>query len=120
MKDLPLDWLIQPDRALPSPDLTLFLSISASEAAKRGGYGNERYEKEEIQMKVRRAFERVEQVFKGQVAIGGISQQAASGEWKTVDAGREREQVWEDVWREVKRVDEEVMRSGRDVGSLFV
>lgn len=122
VKDLPLDWLVQPDTALPAPDLTLFMSISASEAAKRGGYGNERYEKEEIQRKVRSAFARVEAVFNGELDVapprrGG--KDGKSGEWITIDAGRDRDQVWKDVWAEVERVDDEIRRSGRGVGTLF-
>lgn len=120
VKELPLDWLIQPDRALPSPDLTIFLSISASEAAKRGGYGNERYEKEEIQAKVRGAFQRVQKVFAGELTVGGTTAGVSSGEWKVIDAGRERDTVWRDVWAEVKRVDDDVQRSGRQVAKLFV
>lgn len=37
------DWLQTPDRGLPLPDLTLFLTLTAQEAARRGGYGEERY-----------------------------------------------------------------------------
>ncbi len=55
--DLSLDWAWQPEVGLPRPDLLLFLSISSEEAAKRGGYGEERYETDAMQSKVRRLFE---------------------------------------------------------------
>lgn len=41
---------------MPRPDICLFLSISAEEAAKRGGYGAERYENETMQTRVRELF----------------------------------------------------------------
>lgn len=41
---------------LPRPDLCLFLDISAEDAAKRGGYGDEKYEKKELQDRVRELF----------------------------------------------------------------
>ncbi len=55
--DLSLEWAWQPEVGLPRPDLLLFLSISSEEAAKRGGYGEERYETDAMQSKVRRLFE---------------------------------------------------------------
>ena len=55
--DLSLEWAWHPEVGLPRPDLLLFLSISSEEAAKRGGYGEERYETDAIQSKVRCLFE---------------------------------------------------------------
>jgi dTMP kinase len=55
--DLSLEWAWQPEVGLPRPDLLLFLSISSEEAAKRGGYGEERYETNAMQTKVRSLFE---------------------------------------------------------------
>jgi hypothetical protein len=54
---LSIDWCKAPDRGLPKPDLVLFLDVSAEVAKTRGGYGEERYEKEEFQARVRKAFE---------------------------------------------------------------
>ncbi|KAJ5992580.1 hypothetical protein N7451_008304 [Penicillium sp. IBT 35674x] len=53
---LSLKWAWQPEIGLPRPDICLFLSISAEEAAKRGGYGAERYENETMQTRVRELF----------------------------------------------------------------
>lgn len=51
-----LTWCRHPDENLPRPDLCLFLDISAEDAAKRGGWGEERYEKRELQDRVRKLF----------------------------------------------------------------
>ena len=57
--DLSLEWAWQPEVGLPRPDVLLFLSISSDEAAKRGGYGEERYETDSLQSKVKHMFERL-------------------------------------------------------------
>lgn len=54
--NLSLHWAWQPEVGLPRPDLCLFLSISPGEAAKRGGYGVERYETDSMQKRVRDLF----------------------------------------------------------------
>lgn len=54
--DLSLEWAWCMEVGLPKPDLVFFLDISSSDAAKRGGYGEERYEKEEMQARVRELF----------------------------------------------------------------
>lgn len=54
--NLSLHWAWQPEVGLPRPDLCLFLSISPEEAAKRGGYGVERYETDSMQKRVRDLF----------------------------------------------------------------
>ncbi|EGP84860.1 unnamed protein product [Zymoseptoria tritici ST99CH_1A5] len=51
-----LAWCRHPEIGLPRPDLCLFLDIAAEEAAKRGGFGTERYEKQELQDRVRDLF----------------------------------------------------------------
>merc|ERR1711973_776581 len=53
---LSLDWCKGPDRGLPQPDLVCFLDVSAAEAAQRGGFGEERYEKAEFQARVRKNY----------------------------------------------------------------
>ena len=54
--DLSLDWAWYPEIGLPQPDLVYFLDISSADAAKRGGYGEERYETEKMQTRVRSLF----------------------------------------------------------------
>jgi dTMP kinase len=54
--DLSLDWAWYPEIGLPRPDLVYFLNISSHDAAKRGGYGEERYETVKMQSRVRSLF----------------------------------------------------------------
>jgi dTMP kinase len=56
-KGLDLEWLKNPDRGLPRPDAVLYLDLSIEEAKKRGGYGEEVYEKEEVQRVVKSIYE---------------------------------------------------------------
>lgn len=79
---LSLDWAWQPEIGLPRPDLCLFLSISADEAAKRGGFGAERYENEAMQTRVRELFRNL---FERQQDIC------------TIDAGRSLDEVSQDL-----------------------
>lgn len=51
-----LTWCRKPDVNLPLPDQVIFLDIDPEEAAKRGGYGEERYEQKRMQEKVRETF----------------------------------------------------------------
>jgi dTMP kinase len=41
---------------LPRPDTCIFLDISAADAAKRGGFGAEKYENQQMQDRVRDLF----------------------------------------------------------------
>lgn len=79
---LPFDWCLSCDASLPAPDLTLFLTLSPAAAAQRGGYGAERYENEPLQARVKAAFEDIE---------------ARVRDWKTVDADKSEDEVWEQV-----------------------
>jgi len=83
-KGLPYDWCIAPDVGLPAPDLVLFLDISPDAAKSRGGYGEERYEKEEMQQRVREIFKRLGDDF--------------GSKWITVDAGGSSETVENAIW----------------------
>ena len=55
-KGLDLEWCKNPDRGLPKPDLVLQLDVDEETAKKRGGFGEERYEKVEFQRQVRRLY----------------------------------------------------------------
>jgi len=86
---LTYEWCRAPDVSLPAPDLTIFLDISPELAAKqREGYGGERYEKLEMQARVREVF-------------GRIGKEMGTEKWVTIDAGRTREEVEEDIWEKV-------------------
>ncbi|KAF9564922.1 thymidylate kinase [Agrocybe pediades] len=85
---LPFEWCRSPDIGLPAPDIVLFFDITPEKAQERGGYGEERYEKEEMQLRVRDSFHRIGREM-------GTT-------WVTIDAGRERDQVEQDVWKLVE------------------
>ncbi|KAG0692804.1 thymidylate kinase-domain-containing protein [Suillus ampliporus] len=103
-KGLPYEWCRAPEVGLPAPDLTLFLNISPEVAAARGGYGLERYEKEEVQKGVRQVFDK----------IGQTMGEESEGKWMVIDAGKSKEEVAEELWRVVKplvsRVDGPISR----------
>lgn len=54
--DLSLDWAWNPEVGLPKPDLLIYLDIPLEEAAKRGGYGQERYENAQLQSRAQVLF----------------------------------------------------------------
>jgi dTMP kinase len=53
---LPLSWARAPERGLPRPDAVVFLDLDEATAAARGGWGDEKYEKAEMQRRVRELF----------------------------------------------------------------
>jgi dTMP kinase len=93
-----LEWCRKPDVGLPRPDLCVFLDISAGDAAKRGGYGTEKYEKKEMQDRVRELFETLMQRKEGE-------------DFVRIDAGSSLDEVQtrvkEEVYRCIERVDSE-------------
>jgi dTMP kinase len=82
--NLTLDWAWYPEIGLPQPDLVYFLDISSAEAAKRGGYGEERYETEKMQTRVKSLFT---QLF---TRLPGVNVQI-------IDAGRSLDDVSHDI-----------------------
>ena len=56
-KGLAIEWCKAPDRGLPAPDRVLYLELPLDVAAARGGFGDERYEKAEMQAKVKALYE---------------------------------------------------------------
>lgn len=83
--DLSLDWCWSPEIGLPQPDLVLFLDISSDDAAKRGGYGEERYEQEAMQSKVRALFQLLF------LRLPGLNV-------KTINAGVSQQEVSDEIW----------------------
>ncbi|KAM6492602.1 thymidylate kinase [Amanita muscaria] len=86
-KGLPYEWCRSPEISLPAPDLTLFLDISPDQARERGGYGEERYEKEEMQTKVREIFKRM-----------GKEMAVIPPRWVNINAGLPVEDVTDNIW----------------------
>ena len=110
-----LPWCRAPDISLPAPDLTIFLDITPEHAKLRGGYGEERYEKEELQKGVREMFYRLEEEMASpEDDVDGNS----VGRWIVVDAGRERKTIAQELWQLVepltKGIDGDVARLWED------
>ncbi|TFY71270.1 hypothetical protein EVG20_g1716 [Dentipellis fragilis] len=95
-KGLPFEWCRAPDVSLPAPDLILFLDITPEKAKERGGYGEERYEKEETQRKVRQIFGRMAEETAAQY------EKSNHGRWVTIDASQSLEAVTADIWKVVE------------------
>lgn len=54
-KNIDRTWALSPDIGLPKPDLTIFLNLNNN--SDRSGFGDERYEVKEFQLKVKHQFE---------------------------------------------------------------
>ncbi|KAI0630743.1 thymidylate kinase [Trametes polyzona] len=84
------EWCRAPDIGLPAPDLTLFLDVSPEKAQARGGFGDERYERADMQERVQHVFERIG------VEMGDGSR------WFAVDADQEKEAVAQELWTRIE------------------
>lgn len=84
-KGLPFDWCKTPDVGLPKPDVVIFLDVTPEIAKERGGYGEERYEKEEMQKRVRNEYTHVRE------------HDGRSVRWEVLNAGREKDEVELDI-----------------------
>lgn len=85
---LSYEWCLSPDIGLPAPDIVFFLDVSPEVARTRGGFGDERYEKEELQAAVRKVFKQ----------IGEDVQER----WEMVDANQNQIEVEQVLWNKVK------------------
>ncbi|KPP77373.1 thymidylate kinase-like [Scleropages formosus] len=80
-----LEWCKNPDVGLPKPDLVLFLQLSPAEAARRGKFGDERYERTDFQKTV---LQRFEQLMKD-----------PSVNWQVIDAARSIDELHQEILR---------------------
>lgn len=92
---LTFGWCTFPDIGLPEPDLVLFLDVSPAVARSRGGYGEERYEKEEMQRRVRDIFKRIEDEAQQ-------SKDMHRMDWVTIDADKTLAEVEQTIWERVE------------------
>lgn len=83
-------WCQQPDQGLPRPDALLFLHLSSEAAAKRPGFGMERYEESAFQLRVREAYKELE------------IHETDSVPWTRINADQEPEQVFEDMKTQIE------------------
>ena len=100
-----LEWCRQPDVGLPRPDMVVFLHISPEDAAKRGGFGTERYEKKEMQDRVRALF-------------GEVRSRKEGDDFVVVDAGGSVEDVQAAIQEQVKRRIAEVDQEGKPLRTV--
>ncbi len=84
-KGLDVEWCKKPDVGLPNPDAVIFLTLPIEIAMKRGDFGKERYEKEEMQRKVSDLF------------LNTVKQPW----WKIIDASPTQDEVEETIFKEV-------------------
>jgi dTMP kinase len=87
---LSLDWCQGPDIGLPAPDAVIFLELSQEEAEQRGGYGGERYEKRDMQIRVKRKFRELQQLDENEKSFQGTP-------WYMVNAAQSVEDVQLDI-----------------------
>jgi dTMP kinase len=113
IKGLNWEWCKSPDVGLPLPDLILFLSISPETARLRSGFGQERYETQEIQNEVRKVFERLKtQEFSD--SDGSI--------WKEISAEGDITEVQERIRKQVEELfeSEKFLKTSQEIGKLWV
>lgn len=102
---LSLEWARAPDVGLPRPDRVVFLDLEPGEAERRGGFGEEKYEKREMQINVREIFGELSKIsgFEGE-------------DMRVLNAGKSKDEVRSDVWDIVlPRVEEVAAGEGRDL-----
>ena len=97
-----------------------------------GSYGGERYEKRDMQERVRERFmelyqldvdeaEKQQQQQKGSVGDADVDPGSATlvPSWTFVDAGQSVEQVQDDVWKAVQEAMHKVRERNKPVGKMF-
>ncbi|CAG9799564.1 unnamed protein product [Chironomus riparius] len=58
-KGLDFDWCKAPEKGLLKPDMVIYLTLTTEAMARRGNFGEERYETSEIQKNVKKMYERM-------------------------------------------------------------
>lgn len=87
---LDLQWARQCDVGLPRPDKVIFLDLELEQQEQRGGFGDEKYEKKEMQKEVRWEFLRLRFT------------PGESSDMVVVNAGSSIEEVVEKIWPEIQ------------------
>ena len=85
-----MDWCRACDKNLPAPDCIIYLDMPVQEAAQRGEFGAERYEKIDFQLKVREQFQKLQDADTAAAAGGSGSGSGGGSEggvaWHVIDA----------------------------------
>ncbi|CAH0564278.1 unnamed protein product [Brassicogethes aeneus] len=92
-KNMSLEWCKMPESGLPKPDLTFLLMVDDEALSQRPGFGNERYEKSEIQKKVKEMFS---------------DMCTKEDTWKLVDANKPIKDVHDSMLQDILKVIEGV------------
>jgi len=95
---LTYEWCRAPDTSLPAPDLVLFLDVTPEVQAARGGYGQERYEKADLQRRVRKVFRKIAEEFQA----SEDDTESPVVRWHEIDASRSKEDVGNDMWTAIR------------------
>jgi len=82
---LAMEWCMSSDIGLPAPDCVIFLDLPIEKARERGDFGGERYEKEDMQIKVRSNFFELQCKDKGVIP------------WHIIDASQTIEEISEQI-----------------------
>lgn len=103
-------WATESDRGLPAPDVVLFLKISHDAAAKRGQYGQERFENKEMQARVAIQFAELHTASFISHITGPGKKRSLGFEtpWRIIDAEQSVEQVHAEMVKESHKVIERV------------
>lgn len=109
-QDPSIQWISSPDQGLPLPDLVIFLNLPQDSIQHRLGFGEERYEKLEVQVKVQHQFQNVIQPIFKRLHPTKI--------WIEIDASGSIEEVSDRIWEVV----EPLLRSEDDdqIGKLWI
>ncbi len=94
---LSLEWARCPEVGLPRPDICIFLKLSTDGAAQRAGFGQEKYEKREMQDRVRDLFDDLT-----------LQRQPEASDTEVIDASTSMDEVESQVLQKVGRIVEEV------------
>lgn len=97
---LSLEWCQNCDVGLPAPDCVIFLDLSPNDAEQRGGYGNERYEQRDMQIRVRQQFDE-------------LHKRDTVSTWTFVNAAQSIDKVHADIWNAVEETIHKVEKNGR-------
>jgi len=89
-----MKWAKTPEVGLPKPDVVVFLDLAPEDAEKRGGYGEEKYEKKEMQQRVRKLF----------LSLLDLRIGDEKHDMKVINAGETVEVVEDRIWIEVSKV----------------
>lgn len=82
-KGLDFAWCQAPDQGLPCPDAVFFMRVDPKVGASRANFGDERYENEEMQTKVRSEFQ--------------LPRLHETVNWNIVDGARAIEEIYEEI-----------------------